>query len=152
VLLSRTAVRRLFVQCSISTNANTIDTHSLKRAARKLLKQYNFDLHDFPNLATQEKISFLKTLFVRKYLERKTIDDDESWNEQIKVSFQTVVHMINIAHYNEKKDIYLVSEIKQIKFYSLELVSLDKEMKMCTSAKKVQILLLLLNGNGCLDS
>jgi hypothetical protein len=41
------------------------------------------DLHDFPNLATQEKITFLKTLFVRKYLERTADDDDEdqSWNE-----------------------------------------------------------------------
>ncbi len=46
------------------------------------------DLHDFPNLATQEKITFLKTLFVRKYLERTANDDnddDQSWNEQIKV-------------------------------------------------------------------
>ena len=70
----------------MNKNANYIDTHSLKRAARKLLKQYNFDLHDFPNLATQEKKSFLKTLFVRKYLERKTDEDDQSWNEQIKVN------------------------------------------------------------------
>jgi hypothetical protein len=46
------------------------------------------DLHDFPNLATQEKITFLKTLFVRKYLERTADDDDDqSWNEQIKVKF-----------------------------------------------------------------
>jgi hypothetical protein len=47
------------------------------------------DLHDFPNLATQEKITFLKTLFVRKYLERTANDDDDdqSWNEQIKVKF-----------------------------------------------------------------
>jgi hypothetical protein len=88
--LFRTIVRRLFAQCLINTSTNSVDTHSLKRAARKLLKQYNFDLQEFPNLATQEKISFLKTLFVRKYLENKNggdDGDDESWNEHIKVSF-----------------------------------------------------------------
>jgi predicted helicase len=83
-------VRRLFAQCLINTSTNSVDTHSLKRAARKLLKQYNFDLQEFPNLATQEKISFLKTLFVRKYLENKNggdDGDDESWKAHIKVSF-----------------------------------------------------------------
>jgi hypothetical protein len=82
----QTISRRLLAQCAININSHYLDTHSLKRAARKLLKQYQFDLHDLPNLATQEKISFLKTLFVRKYLERSE-DDDQSWNEQIKVRF-----------------------------------------------------------------
>ncbi|CAF1084764.1 unnamed protein product [Rotaria sordida] len=83
----KTKVRCLLAEYSIGINSNYIDIHILKRAARKLLKQYNFDLHDFPNLAMHEKISFLKTLFVRKYLERKNIcdnEDDESWSEQIK--------------------------------------------------------------------
>jgi len=90
LFLSRTILRHLFAQCSININTNYIDTHSLKRAARKFLKQYNFDLHDFPNLAIQEKITFLKTLFVRKYLDRKIDDDDQSWNEQIKVNFYCI--------------------------------------------------------------
>lgn len=63
---------------------NYLDTHSLKRAARKFLKKYNLDLNNYPNLILQEKISFLKTLFVRKYLEKNSDQDDQSWNEQIK--------------------------------------------------------------------
>lgn len=84
-------VRRLLAQYSINANEHYIDVHILKRAARKLLKQYNFDLQDYPNLAIQEKLSYLKNLFVRKYLEGKHGDienDDESWNQQIKVSIQ----------------------------------------------------------------
>lgn len=70
---------------------NSIDNHSLKRAARKLIKQYNFNLDDFPNLALQEKISFLKTCFVKKYLENQTSiteeeEDENAWKEQIKVN------------------------------------------------------------------
>ncbi len=88
MFLFRPNLRCLFAQYSINININYIDTHSLKRVARKFLKQYNFDLHHFPNLAIQEKITFLKTLFVRKYLERIIdVDDNQSWNEQIKVSF-----------------------------------------------------------------
>ena len=69
----------------MSDKINQIDTRSLKRAARKLLKQFNMNLNDFPNLAAQEKLTFLKTLFVRKYLEGQETDD-QSWKEQIKVS------------------------------------------------------------------
>lgn len=77
---------RLFSEYSIATNPNVLDLHSLKRAARKFLKQYQLNLQDFPHLALQEKISFLKTLFVRKYLERSNDHDEkQSWNEQIKV-------------------------------------------------------------------
>ena len=62
-----------------------MDVRSLKRAARKLLRHYDLDLHDFPNLAGRERMSFLKTLFVRRYLERRS-QDDEAWNDQIKVN------------------------------------------------------------------
>lgn len=82
---------RFFAEYSISANENFIDIHALKRAARKLIKQYNFDFHDFPNLAMHEKLTFLKTLFVRKYLNPTNHvddEDDQSWNEQVKVSIQ----------------------------------------------------------------
>lgn len=80
--------RRLLTQYAININVNYLDVRNLKRAARKFLKQYQFDLHEFPHLALQEKISFLKTLFVRKYLDRQINDDDQqSWNEQIQVEF-----------------------------------------------------------------
>jgi hypothetical protein len=78
-------VDHLIAQWSCSAYGNSIDARSLKRAARKLLKHYDLDLHDFPNLAAQERTSFLKTLFVRRYLERRS-QDDEAWNEQIKVN------------------------------------------------------------------
>lgn len=90
IISYRAIVRSLLAQASIQLNVNSIDTHSLKRAARKLLKQYKFDLQDFPNLAIQEKISFLKTCFVKKYIENKSIaiddEDEKAWKEQIKVS------------------------------------------------------------------
>lgn len=84
--------RRLLIQCAININVNYLDVRNLKRAARKFLKQYQFDLHEFPHLALQEKITFLKTLFVRKYLDRSTNDDDQqSWNEQIQVKFNVLL-------------------------------------------------------------
>lgn len=80
--------RRLLAQCGMNINASYLDVRNLKRAARKFLKQYQFDLHEFPNLALQEKTTFLKTLFVRKYLDRTSNEEDQqSWNEQIQVTF-----------------------------------------------------------------
>ena len=80
--------RRLLAQCGMNINVNYLDVRNLKRAARKFLKQYQFDLHQFPNLALQEKTTFLQTLFVRKYLDRTSNDEDQqSWNEQIQVTF-----------------------------------------------------------------
>ena len=82
-------VHNLLTQHSINMNVNFIDIRSLKRAARKLIKKYDLNLHDFPNLLKHEKLTFVKMLFVRKYIERKNmfdIEDDQSWNEQIKVS------------------------------------------------------------------
>ena len=73
----------------MNINATYLDTRSLKRAERKLLKLYNISLDELPNLVTQEKITFLKTLFVRKYIEKRTTgdqnEDDQSWDEQIRV-------------------------------------------------------------------
>lgn len=78
--------RRLLAQCGMNINVNYLDVRNLKRAARKYLKQYQFDLHQFPNLAHQEKLTFLQTLFVRKYIDRTNNEEDQqSWNEQIQV-------------------------------------------------------------------
>jgi len=84
----KNVVRRLLAQSSVNINATYLDTRSLKRAERKLLKLYNISLDELPNLVTQEKITFLKTLFVRKYIEKRTTgdqnEDDQSWDEQIR--------------------------------------------------------------------
>ena len=80
-------IQRIFTDYSITAAPNLLDTHSLKRAARKFLKQYQLNLQDFPNLAVQEKISYMKTLFVRKYIEKNDTNND--WNEQIKVPKKT---------------------------------------------------------------
>ena len=98
IISYRAIIRSLFAQASIQMNINSIDNHSLKRVARKLLKQYKFDLRDFPNLAIQEKVSFLKTCFVKKYIENKgvTVDDEDekAWKEQIKVSARLIYSLI----------------------------------------------------------
>ncbi|CAF3789489.1 unnamed protein product [Adineta steineri] len=131
-----TTVRRLFSQCLINTNTNFIDTRSVKRAARKLLKQYDFSLHEFPNLAAQEKLSFLKTLFVRKYLENKNggggaddDGDDESWKEQI-------TELIDDNHDLQVKLVDLFvdytdidSAVEWARFYNLEDFELPVQVK-----------------------
>ena len=50
-----------------------------------------------------EKLTALKTLFVKRYLERKDILDDELWNEQIKVSIQNEEGLKHISSVIEKK-------------------------------------------------
>ncbi|CAF3340354.1 unnamed protein product [Rotaria sp. Silwood1] len=125
-------VHRLLAQYSININSNYIDIHILKRAARKLLKQYNFELHDFPNLAMHEKITFLKTLFVRKYLDRKNNcddEDDQSWNEQIK----------ELIHDNHDLQIKLIdlfvdytdldSGVEWARFYNLEDFEIPEQIR-----------------------
>ncbi|CAF2397344.1 unnamed protein product [Rotaria sp. Silwood2] len=126
-------VRSLLTQYSSNINSYYIDMHILKRAARKLLKQYNFDLHDFPNLAMHEKITFLKTLFVRKYLERKNTcddEDDQSWNEQIK----------ELIHDNHDLKIKLIdlcidytdldSAVEWTRFYNLEDFEIPEQVQI----------------------
>ncbi|CAM4805432.1 unnamed protein product [Rotaria magnacalcarata] len=129
--------RRLLAQYSINLNGNYIDVHILKRAARKLLKQYNLDLNDFPNLAMHEKLSFLKTLFVRKYLEAKRGDDHnndeddvQSWNEQIK-------ELINDNHDLKIKLIDLFIDYTDIdsgyewaRFYNLEDFEIPEQIRI----------------------
>ncbi|CAF5026398.1 unnamed protein product, partial [Rotaria sp. Silwood1] len=125
-------VHRLLAQYSININSNYIDIHILKRAARKLLKQFNFELHDFPNLAMHEKITFLKTLFVRKYLDRKNNcddEDDQSWNEQIK----------ELIHDNHDLQIKLIdlfvdytdldSGVEWARFYNLEDFEIPEQIR-----------------------
>ncbi|UJR27339.1 hypothetical protein I4U23_008632 [Adineta vaga] len=126
-------VQSLFAQCLLNINMNSIDTHSLKRAARKLLKQYNFDLEDFPNLALQEKISFLKTCFVKKYLESQSgaIDEEDgnAWKEQIKELIQDK-HELKVKLIDLFVDYTDIdSAVEWTRYYKLEDCEIPEQVK-----------------------